>query len=56
MIKVMNHGNGKNTIITLEGSKKEIAIQYIALIQELAEKYPDVMQAVANELQGGSHG
>ncbi len=56
MIKVMNHGNGKNTIITLEGSKKEIAIQCIALIQELTEKYPDIMQAVANGLQGGENG
>lgn len=50
MIKVFQHGNNKDTVIKLEGSKEVIALEMTILIKELTRQFPDIMQVVFDNL------
>ena len=50
MIKVFQHGNDKDTEIKLEGSNQVIALEMTILIKEVTRQFPDIMQAVADNL------
>ena len=50
MIKVFQHGNDKDTVIKLEGSNQVIALEMTILIKEVTRQFPDIMQAVADNL------
>lgn len=50
MIKVFQHGNGKGTVIKLEGSNQVIAMELTILIKQVTEQFPEVMEAVAKAL------
>lgn len=51
MIKVFQHGNDKDTVIKLEGSNQVIAMELTILIKEVTKQYPEIMTAVADNLE-----
>lgn len=51
MIKVFQHGNDKDTVIKLEGSNQVIAMELTILIKEVTRQYPEIMTAVADNLE-----
>ena len=51
MIKVFQHGNNKDTVIKLEGDNQVIAMEMTILIKEVTRQFPEIMQAVADNLE-----
>lgn len=51
MIKVFQHGNNADTVVKLEGSNQVIAMELTILIKEVTKQYPEIMTAVADNLE-----
>ena len=50
MIKVFQHGNNADTVVKLEGNNQVIAMEMTILIKEVAKQFPEIMQAVTDNL------